>query len=123
MVLLLIIGESMGNKTLIIATIYVLVIIALIGRDDGIISVFSLDKKSKYKKVDLIIELKNHLNSITGLWYDYQQKKLYTVSTDKRFLVSDIVAITTAINATVATRGIHLMRLLWLFISFMISFR
>ena len=64
----------------------------IIGRDDGIISVFSLDKKSKYKKVDLIIELKNHLNSITGLWYDYQQKKLYTVSTDKRFLVSDITS-------------------------------
>ena len=64
----------------------------IIGRDDGCISFFSLDKKSKYKKVDLIIELKNHLNSITGMWYDFLTKKLYTVSSDKRFVVSDITS-------------------------------
>ena len=62
----------------------------MIGRADGIISVFTLDRRSKYKKVELIIELKNHLNTVNGMWYDYAQKKLYSVSSDKRFLVSDI---------------------------------
>ena len=62
----------------------------MIGRADGIISVFTLDRRSKYKKVELIIELKNHLNIVNGMWYDYAQKKLYSVSSDKRFLVSDI---------------------------------
>ena len=62
----------------------------IIGRADGIISIFYLDKKSKYKKVELIAELKNHLNSVNGMWYDFEQKKLYSVSSDKRFLVSEI---------------------------------
>ena len=61
-----------------------------IGREDGIISIFNLDRKSNYKKVDLILELKNHLNTIYGMWYDFEQKKLYSVSSDKRFLVNDI---------------------------------
>lgn len=62
----------------------------IIGRADGIMSLFTLDRKSKYKKVELIAELKSHLNVVNGMWYDYAQKKLYSVSSDKRFLVSDI---------------------------------
>ena len=62
----------------------------LIGRADGVISIFTLDKRSKYKKVDLIIELKPHINSVNGIWYDFIQKKLFTLSSDKRFLASDI---------------------------------
>ena len=62
----------------------------LIGRADGVISIFTLDKRSKYKKVDLIIELKLHINSVNGIWYDFIQKKLFTLSSDKRFLASDI---------------------------------
>ena len=54
------------------------------------ISIFTLDKRSKYKKVDLIIELKPHINSVNGIWYDFIQKKLFTLSSDKRFLASDI---------------------------------
>ena len=64
----------------------------LIGRADGVISIFSLDKKSKYKKVDLIIELKLHINSVNGIWYDFLHKKLFSLSSDKRFLASDIIA-------------------------------
>ena len=62
----------------------------LIGRADGVISIFTLDKRSKYKKVDLIIELKPHINSVNGIWYDFIQKKLFTLSSDKRFLACDI---------------------------------
>ena len=62
----------------------------IIGRADGIMSLFTLDRKSKYKKVELTAELKSHLNVVNGMWYDYAQKKLYSVSSDKRFLVSDI---------------------------------
>ena len=62
----------------------------IIGRADGIINIFSFDKKYKYKKIELIAELKSHINSVNGMWYDSIQKKLYSVSTDKRFLVSDI---------------------------------
>ena len=62
----------------------------LIGRADGVISIFTLDKRAKYKKVDLIIELKPHINSVNGIWYDFIQKKLFTLSSDKRFLASDI---------------------------------
>ena len=61
-----------------------------IGREDGVISIFILDKKSKYKKVELILELKSHLSTVHGMFYDFEQKKLYTVSSDKKFLVSDI---------------------------------
>ena len=62
----------------------------IIGREDGFISVHSLIKESKYKKVDLVVELKNHLSCVTGVWYDSLEKKLYSVSTDKRFVASDI---------------------------------
>ena len=62
----------------------------IIGRADGIINIFSFDKKYKYKKIELIAELKSHINCVNGMWYDSIQKKLYSVSTDKRFLVSDI---------------------------------
>jgi len=61
-----------------------------IGRADGVISVFTLDKKSKYKKVELIIELKNHINCVNDMWYDSIEKKLFSVSTDKRFVAGDI---------------------------------
>ena len=64
----------------------------LIGRADGVISIFSLDKKSKYKKVELIIELKNHINCVNGIWYDFVHKKLFSLSTDKRFLANDIIS-------------------------------
>ena len=62
----------------------------LIGRTDGVISIFTLVKKSKFKKVNSIIELKLHINSVNGIWYDFIQKKLFTLSSDKRFLVSNI---------------------------------
>ena len=62
----------------------------IIGRTDGFISIHSLDKESKYKKIDLVIELKNHLSTVTGLWFDSLEKKIYSVSTDKRFVASEI---------------------------------
>ena len=62
----------------------------IIGREDAFISIHSLDKESKYKRVDLVIEIKNHLSSVTGVWYDSLEKKLYSVSTDKRFVASEI---------------------------------
>ena len=62
----------------------------IIGRTDGFISIHSLDKESKYKRVDLVIELKNHLSTVTGLWFDPLEKKVYSVSTDKRFVASEI---------------------------------
>jgi WD40 repeat protein len=61
----------------------------IIGRTDGIISIHSLDKESKYKRVDLVIELKNHLSSVTGIWFDPLDKKVFSVSADKRFVASD----------------------------------
>ena len=62
----------------------------IIGRTDGFISIHSLDKESKYKKVDLVIELKNHLSTVTGIWFDSIEKKVYSVSADKRFVASEI---------------------------------
>ena len=61
-----------------------------VGRSDGYISVHSLDKESKFKKVNLVVELKNHQSSVSGIWYDSVEKKMYTVSFDKRFLASGI---------------------------------
>jgi WD40 repeat protein len=62
----------------------------IIGRTDGFISVHALDKESKFKKVELVIELKNHLSNVTGLWFDSLEKRVYSVSTDKRFVASEI---------------------------------
>ena len=61
----------------------------IIGRTDGFISIHSLDKESRFKKVDLVVELKNHVSDVTGLWYDSVEKKVYSVSADKRFVASD----------------------------------
>ena len=49
-----------------------------------------LDKESKYKRVDFVIELKNHLSSVTGIWFDPLVKKVFSVSADKRFVASEI---------------------------------
>ena len=62
----------------------------IIGRTDGFISIHSLDKESRFKKVDLVVELKNHLSDVRGIWYDSLEKKIYSVSADKRFVASDI---------------------------------
>jgi hypothetical protein len=62
----------------------------IIGRTDGFISIHSLDKDSRYKKVDLVIELKNHLSTVNGIWFDPLEKKVYSVSSDKRFVASEI---------------------------------
>ena len=62
----------------------------IIGRTDGFISIHSLDKESKYKRVDLVVELKNHLSTVNGIWFDSLEKKVYSVSTDKRFVASEI---------------------------------
>ncbi len=62
----------------------------LIGRNDGIISVHCLDKESRFKRADTLNELKNHTSQINGVWYDPLDKKVYSVSTDKRFVASDI---------------------------------
>ena len=62
----------------------------LIGRTDGFISIHSLDKESKFKRVDLVIELKNHLSAVNGIWFDPLEKKVYSVSTDKKFVASEI---------------------------------
>jgi WD40 repeat protein len=62
----------------------------LIGRNDGFISIHSVDKESRFKRVDLALELKNHLSQVNGVWYDPLEKKIYSVSTDKKFVASDI---------------------------------
>ena len=61
-----------------------------IGRTDGYISIYSLNKESNFKVADLLVELRNHLSAVTGMWYDSYDKKLYSVSTDKRFVSSEI---------------------------------
>jgi WD40 repeat protein len=62
----------------------------LIGRNDGFISIHSVDKESRFKRVDLALELKNHLSQVNGVWYDPLEKKIYSVSTDKKFVASDV---------------------------------
>ena len=62
----------------------------LIGRTDGFISIHSLDKESRFKRVDLVIELKNHVSSVNGVWFDNLEKKVYSVSSDKKFAASEI---------------------------------
>ena len=63
-----------------------------IGRADGVISIFFLDKRSNYKKIELVFDSKIHTNCVNAMWYDSSQKRIYSVSTDKRFLVSDIMS-------------------------------
>ena len=61
-----------------------------IGRTDGYISIYALDKESNFKIADLVVELRNHLSAVTGMWFDSNSKRLYSVSTDKRFASSEI---------------------------------
>ena len=61
-----------------------------IGRTDGYISIYTLNKESNFKVADLLVELRNHLSAVTGMWYDSYDKRLYSVSTDKRFVSSEI---------------------------------
>jgi WD40 repeat protein len=61
-----------------------------IGREDGFVSVHKALVESHYTELDLVIELKNHFSRIIDIWYDANRGKMYTVSNDKRFAVSDV---------------------------------
>ena len=46
----------------------------IIGTTDRFISIHSLDKESLYKRVDLVIELKKNLLTVTGIWFNSLEK-------------------------------------------------
>ena len=61
-----------------------------IGREDGFVSVYKMFIKSNHIKLELNIELKNHFSRIVDIWYDPNKGKMYTISTDRRFVSCDI---------------------------------
>lgn len=61
-----------------------------IGREDGFVSVYKLNIKSNFIELELNIELKNHFSRIVDIWYDPNKGKMYTISTDRRFVLCDI---------------------------------
>ena len=62
----------------------------IIGRTDSFISIHILDKEFKYKKVALAIIPKKLLSTITGIWFDSLETKVYSFSADKIFVASEI---------------------------------
>ena len=61
-----------------------------IGREDGFVSVYKLNIKSNIIELELNIELKNHFSRIVDIWYEPNKGKMYTISTDRRFVLCDI---------------------------------
>ena len=61
-----------------------------IGRDDGFVSVYKIILKQNNLELELNIELKNHFSRIVDIWYDVNRGKMYTISTDRRFVSCDV---------------------------------
>ena len=61
-----------------------------IGREDGFVSVYKIILKQNSIELQLNIELKNHFSRIVDIWYDPNRGKMYTISTDRRFVSCDV---------------------------------
>ena len=61
-----------------------------IGREDGFVSVYKINFKYNLIESELNIELKNHYSRIVDIYYDANRGKMYTISTDRRFVSSDV---------------------------------
>lgn len=61
-----------------------------IGLDDGRIFVMKHDVQSYFSSFEEVTELKNHTNRIMGIGFDSNTGYVYSCSTDKRFLISEI---------------------------------
>ena len=61
-----------------------------IGREDGFVSVYKILLKKNSIELLLNIELKNHFSRIVDIWYDPNRGKMYTISTDRRFVSCDV---------------------------------
>ena len=61
-----------------------------IGREDGFVSVYKINIDSNHIDLELNIELKNHFSRIVDIWYEPTRGKMFTVSTDRRFVSCDI---------------------------------
>ena len=61
-----------------------------IGREDGFVSVYKMNLNQNNIELELNIELKNHFSRIVDIWYEPTRGKMYTISTDRRFVSCDI---------------------------------
>ena len=61
-----------------------------IGREDGFVSVYKMNINQNNIELELNIELKNHFSRIVDIWYEPTRGKMYTISTDRRFVSCDI---------------------------------
>jgi len=61
-----------------------------IGREDGFVSVYKINIDSNNIELELNIELKNHFSRIVDIWYEPTRNKMFTISTDRRFVSCDI---------------------------------
>ena len=61
-----------------------------IGREDGFVSVYKMNINQNNIELELNIELKNHFSRIVDIWHEPTRGKMYTISTDRRFVSCDI---------------------------------
>ena len=61
-----------------------------IGREDGFVSVYKMNINQNNIELELNIELKNHFSRIVDIWHEPTRGKIYTISTDRRFVSCDI---------------------------------
>ena len=61
-----------------------------IGREDGFVSVYKMNLNQNNIELELNIELKNHFSRIVDIWHEPTRGKMYTISTDRRFVSCDI---------------------------------
>ena len=62
----------------------------LIGLDMGNIEVYRTNERSNYLKYEEIANKKPHFGRVMGIGYDYERGYIYSCSSDKRFVVSEI---------------------------------
>jgi len=61
-----------------------------IGREDGFVSVYKINIDSNNIELELNLELKNHFSRVVDIWYEPTRGKMFTISTDRRFVSCDI---------------------------------
>ena len=61
-----------------------------IGREDGFVSVYKIILRKNLIELELNIELKNHFSRVVDIWYDPIRRKMFTISTDRRFVSCEV---------------------------------
>ena len=76
-----------------------------VGLDSGDIVFYQTSAESRFSDFEEALKLKPHTNRVMGLAFDEKNKYIYSCSTDKKFMLSDMSTNSTSIEIAQSTHG------------------